>query len=76
MEVASSRGGVTARYRAYAAECIDLARGAPSLKSKLRLLDAGRLWLDLADQNEKDAERVRVFNLRNLWGAVVSRFRR
>jgi hypothetical protein len=66
-EAASSPGDIPARYRVYAAECIDLARAAPSLKSKLLLLDTGRAWLDLADQNERNADMVRIFHLPCDW---------
>jgi hypothetical protein len=44
---------------------MDLARAAASLKTKLRLLDAGRAWLALANQNEKNVELARVFHLRS-----------
>jgi hypothetical protein len=49
---------IAARYRAYAADCVTVARNTGDTAGKLRLLDMGRAWLDLADQAEKNGETV------------------
>jgi hypothetical protein len=52
---------IAARYRAYAADCVTVAQNTGDTAGKLRLLDMGRAWLDLADQAEKNGDTVLVY---------------
>lgn len=50
-----------ALYRVYASDCVTLAQRIANSESKLRLLDMGRAWLDLADQAERNAQMIVVY---------------
>ena len=42
-------------YRGYAAHCLELAHDASDVSRRLTLIDMAQVWLDLADQAEKNA---------------------
>jgi len=42
-------------YRSHAAHCLDLSRDVSDLRRRLALLEMAQVWLDLADQAEKNA---------------------
>ena len=42
-------------YRDHATDCLALAGDASDVRHRLALLDIARVWLDLADQAEKNA---------------------
>jgi hypothetical protein len=44
-----------ASYRQHAAHCLELARGTLDMSRRSALLDMAQVWLDLADQAEKNA---------------------
>lgn len=48
---------LAARYREYAATCIDLAHGQSAPSEKLWLLDMAQSWIDLADLTLKNEGR-------------------
>jgi hypothetical protein len=56
-----SSAEIAALYREHAAACVSLAQTTLNPSSKLRLLDMGRAWLDLADQADKNGETVVVY---------------
>ena len=44
-----------ATYRQHAAHCLELARDTSDVPRRRALLDMAQVWLDLADQAEKNA---------------------
>lgn len=49
-----SPGNVAARYRHYAASCVELAQGALEPARKAALLNMAQAWAMLAEHVEKD----------------------
>ncbi|HEV2718307.1 MAG TPA: hypothetical protein VGU64_23780 [Terriglobales bacterium] len=45
---------LVARYRLYAAHCVEVAQRLPETESKLMLLDMAQSWLMLAEQAAKN----------------------
>jgi hypothetical protein len=45
---------LVARYRSFAAHCVDVAQRLPETESKLMLLDMAQSWLMLAEQAAKN----------------------
>jgi hypothetical protein len=52
---------VVARYRLYAANCVELAQRLPEAEGKLVLLDMAQSWLVLAEQAAKNNEIVLIY---------------
>lgn len=52
---------IAARYRVYAAHCVESAKATSEFTSKLVLLEMARAWLDLADQAEKNGENRHLY---------------
>jgi len=51
---------LVARYRLYAANCVEFAQRLPETESKLALLDMAQSWLVLAEQAAKNNKAVLV----------------
>jgi hypothetical protein len=47
-------------YKAYAAECLEIAQKSDDREGKIALLDIARAWLALADQHDKNSQTTLV----------------
>jgi hypothetical protein len=55
------RTNLVARYRLYAADCVELAQRISDAEGRLALLAMAKSWLALAEQAVKNSEIVLVY---------------
>ena len=49
---------IVARYRQYAANCLNIAQNSVDLAAKLALLDMAQVWVMLAEEAERNGGRL------------------
>jgi hypothetical protein len=59
------------RYRQYAANCLKMARGIADPATKSSLIDMAQVWVNLAEQTEKDERPSAPFPT-NAFGHIAS----